>query len=127
MGTPLQLSKSCQLALFALLGAAGLACSLSAQAAPVRLTCTFDRANGANAAERVWTYDAEAHTVDGHRVGEKVVTAGMAYNQYFITDTLVGFSSSSGVRHTISRADGRYTAYGISGKVIWTGSCVVAQ
>ena len=124
MNTPLQSSK---FLLVALLCAAALACSLSAQAAPVRLTCTFDRANGANAAERVWTYDAEAHTVDGHRVGEKVSTVGTAYNQYFITDTLVGFSSSSGVRHTISRADGRYTAFGISGKVIWTGSCVVAQ
>ena len=97
----------------------------SAQAAPVRLNCTFNQ--GAGASDRTWTYDPVAHTVDGHRVGEKVPTAGGAYNRYFITDTLIGFSTSTGVRHTISLADGRYTAYGVNGSAHWTGSCTVVK
>jgi hypothetical protein len=98
-----------------------------AQAAPVRLACTFDAGAGVAAGQRTWTYDLEAHTVDGHRAGEKVPTVGNAYNQYFITDTLIGFSTSSGVRHTISLTDGRYTAYGANGSVHWTGACSVAK
>jgi len=114
-------------ALCAILSTAFL-CIQPAQAAPVRLACTFD-ANKAGTAqnERTWTYDLETHTVDGHRVGEKVATAGNAYNQYFITDTLIGFSTSTGVRHTISLADGRYTAYGANGSVRWTGSCAAVK
>ncbi len=101
--------------------------SQPAIAAPVRLACTFDRNAGVAASERTWTYDLETHTVDGHRVGEKIPTVGNAYNQYFITDTLIGFSTSTGVRHTISLSDGRYTAYGINGSVHWTGTCVAAK
>jgi hypothetical protein len=96
-------------------------------AAPVRLVCTFDAGAGVAANERTWTYDLEARTVDGHHVGEKVPTVGGAYNQYFITDALIGFSTSSGVRHTISLADGRYTAYGANGSVHWAGTCAVAK
>ena len=98
-----------------------------AEAAPVRLACTFAPGAAASATERVWTYDLAAHTVDGHRAGEKVPTVGNAYNQYFITDTQIGFSTSSGVRHTISLADGRYTAYGVNGSVHWIGNCSVAK
>ncbi|HEY8025944.1 MAG TPA: hypothetical protein VIF60_15365 [Burkholderiaceae bacterium] len=91
-------------------------------ASPVRLLCSFD--HGANGGARVWIYDPDTHTVDGHRMGEKVTTVGDAYNQYFITDDVIGFSTSTGVRHTISRADGRYTAYSKDGKPIWSGNCV---
>src|SRR6185437_5200118 len=96
-------------ALIALAALTTLAVAQSAQAAPVRLTCTFDRNAGAAVSERTWTYDLEARTVDGHRTGEKIATVGNAYNQYFITDKLIGFSTSTGVRHTISLIDGRYT------------------
>jgi hypothetical protein len=52
---------------------------------------------------------------------------GDAYNRYFISDNLIGFSTSTGVRHTISLVDGTYTAYGIDGKVNWTGVCAPAK
>lgn len=104
-----------------------LAFAQPAAASPVRLNCTFDRNTGAAASQRTWTYDLEAHTVDGHRVGEKVPTFGSGYNQYFITDSLIGFSSNTGVRHVISLADGRYTAYGANGSVLWSGTCSAAQ
>lgn len=97
----------------------------AAHAAPVRLACTFD--GQAAGGQRTWTYDLEARTIDGHPVGQKITTVGNAYNQYFISDKLIGFSTSTGVRHSISLADGRYTAYGKDGAVRWTGNCVAAQ
>lgn len=113
--------------LLCLMGVASACFAAQVQAAPMRLACSFDRNAGIAVNERTWTYDLQTHTVDGHRVGEKVPTSGGAYNQYFITDALIGFSTSSGVRHTISLADGRYTAYGADGSVRWTGTCVAAK
>ena len=98
-----------------------LAVSAGVSAEPVRLTCTPDKSGQAIA--RVWTYDAQAHTVDGHHIGEQVTLPNGAYNRYFMTDSAIGFSASSGVRHSISLIDGRYTAYGSNGQVIWTGTC----
>jgi hypothetical protein len=112
---------------FAALCALVFVASQQAQAAPVRLACSFEPGAGVASNTRTFTYDLEAHMVDGHHVGDKVPTVGSAYNQYFITDTLVGFSTSSGVRHTISLADGRYTAYGANGSVHWSGTCSVAK
>lgn len=97
----------------------------AAQAAPTHLACTFD--DKAAGDQRTWTYDLEARTIDGHPVGQKIATVGNAYNQYFISDNLIGFSTSTGVRHAISLANGRYTAYGKDGSVRWTGTCVAAQ
>ena len=97
------------------------AMTANAIAAPVGVQCTFEKniAGGA----RTWTVDLEARTVDGHPVDAQVPTVGAAYNRYFITPTEIGFATSNGVRHTISRVDGRYTAFGANGKIRWAGKC----
>jgi hypothetical protein len=105
----------------AIIAAALLALTGHATAVPVSLQCTFNKNVGGG--ERVWVFDAGTRTVDGHPVGEKIATAPGAYNRYFMTDTEIGFATSSGVRHVISRVDGSYTAYGVDGKARWTGTC----
>jgi hypothetical protein len=101
--------------------AASLLLAGQAVAAPTSLLCTFTK--NVSGGQRVWVYDPVARTVDGHRTGETVnITAG-AYNRYFITATEIGFSTSTGVRHTISLVNGNYSAYGADGKLNWTGTC----
>ena len=108
-----------------------LLASQAAVATPVTLTCTFasntnSTANG-GPGKRQWVYDVQAQTVDGHRVGETIDIKDGAYNRYFLTDTAIGFSTSSGVRHTVSRVDGSYTAFDATGKLNWRGQCVPAN
>jgi hypothetical protein len=90
-------------------------------AMPVTLHCTINKNQVKTAHD--WVVDFAAQTIDGHRSGDKVNTVGGAYNQYFINDTEIGFMTSTGVRHVVSRADGMYKAYGVDGRLIWTGSC----
>ncbi len=104
----------------------------AAMAAPVTLTCTFANSisasgSGGGTGKRQWVYDVQAQTVDGHRVGETIDIKDGAYNRYFITDTAIGFATSSGVRHTVSRVDGSYTAFDANGKLNWRGQCVPAN
>ncbi|HEY8100198.1 MAG TPA: hypothetical protein VIF82_05555 [Burkholderiaceae bacterium] len=106
---------------FAVVATVLLITSVRVVAMPVTLHCTINKNQVSSA--RDWVVDITARTIDGHRVGDKVTTVGGAYNEYFITDTEIGFATSTGIRHSISRTDGIYKAFGMDGKLIWTGSC----
>ena len=106
-----------------------------AAATPITLACNFasdnyninnninQNNNVRSVGKRQWVYDVQAQTVDGHRVGETVEIKDGAYNRYFITDTAIGFSTSTGVRHTVSRVDGSYKAFDANGKRNGAGLC----
>ncbi len=102
-----------------------LSTTQTAVAAPVTLVCTA-AGNAGAAAKRQWVYDVQAQTVDGHHVGDTIAINATAYNRYFLTDAAIGFSSSSGVRHTVSRVDGSYTTFDANGKANGRGQCVPA-
>jgi hypothetical protein len=113
-----QITDTWKLAAVAML----LACSsIQVSAAPVILHCTINRNQVITRHD--WVIDIGEHKIDGHPVDVKVPTVGGAYNQYFLNDAELGFVTSTGVRHAISRIDGLYRAFGVDGKVIWTGSC----
>ncbi len=112
-----------------------------ARSAPVTMTCTLAAvdgiANGTDGTDagrtgkrsgkKQWVYDLQAQTVDGHHVGDPIAIKDGAYNRYFITDKAIGFTSSSGVRHTVSRADGSYTLFDANGKPNGSGQCAAAN
>ncbi len=103
-----------------------------ARSAPVTMTCTLAGADAtatgtaARSGKKQWVYDLQAQTVDGHHVGDPIAIKDGAYNRYFITDQAIGFTSSSGVRHMVSRVDGSYTLFDANGKPNGSGQCAAA-